>query len=831
MVKDASNHLTMFINFFKVAIRNLFRQKVYSFINILGLAISMTACLLIVLYVKHELSYDSFFPNADRIHKLGLERRYPNYVTFYAAVPHSFAQAMQNDFPEVENTLLIFGPNKNAVLTTQTSDKEIKSFEEDYFLFADSSFFSFFDIKLIKGDKKTSMATPGQVLISEAIAKKYFGAEEPLGKTIRGDFGELKVAGVFEALPDNTHLRFDFLGSISGAPFLKVENYTGFDSQTYIKLKAGTDAKKLEAKFPKMVDTYASAQIERELGKSWEDYKKSGNGYRYFLQPLTSIHLDPTNLEFTITPSGNLKYIYILSFIAILILVIACINFMNLATARSAERAREVGVRKVMGSFRSQLIAQFLAEAILLSLIATVVALTIAQLFLPMFNTLVEKQLQFDFSTDIFLGIIGFALLIGIFAGIYPAFVLSNYSPVVVMKGNFTSSAKGAWHRNGLVIFQFMISIILIVGTIVVGRQMHFMQTKSLGFDKEQVLMVQRAFALDKKSRTFIDEIERYPEVSAAASTSTLVGNRDDVFGQQFQPEGSDEVLTVKSMVMDDDFGQMIGFELKEGKFFSKETNDSLNILVNETAAKTMGFNDPIGRKLSNMDLFRAFGRPDSLNVPRNFTIIGVVKDFHFQSLRDGITPLVIFNYEILGIGANNNYIAVRLKPTMAKEAIAKIENLWKELVPDQPFRYEFLDENLGRGYAEEQRSGKLFAVFSGLAIIIACVGLFGLSAYTASLRTKEIGIRKVVGASVSSVVVLLSKDFTRLVFIAFLLATPLAWWMMDTWLKGFAFRVDLGVAAFVTAGIIAISIALLTVSYQSIKAAIVNPVKSLKSE
>lgn len=822
----------MLINFFKVALRNLFRQKVYSFINILGLAISMTACLLIVLYVKHELSYDSFFPNADRIHKLALERKYPNYVTFYAAVPHSFAQAMQNDFPEVENTLLIFGPNKNAVLTTQTSDKEIKSFEEDYFLFADSSFFSFFDIKLIKGDKKTSMATPGQVLISEAIAKKYFGAEEPLGKTIRGDFGELKVAGVFEALPDNTHLRFDFLGSISGAPFLKLENYTGFDSQTYIKLKAGADAKNLETKFPKMIDTYAAAQIERDLGKSWEDYKKSGNGYRYFLQPLTSIHLDPTNLEFTIAPSGNLKYIYILSFIAILILVIACINFMNLATARSAERAREVGVRKVMGSFRSQLIAQFLAEAILLSLIATVVALTIAQLLLPMFNTLVEKQLQFNFSTDIFLGIIGFALLVGILAGIYPAFVLSNYSPITVMKGNFTGSVKGTWLRNGLVVFQFMISIILIVGTIVVGRQMNYMQTKNLGFDKEQVLMIQRAFTLDKKSRTFIDEIERFPEVRAAASTSTMVGNRDDVFGQQFQPEGSDEVLTVKSMMMDDDFGQMIGFELKEGKFFSKETNDSLNILVNEIAVKTMGLKDPIGRKLSNADLFRAFGRPDSLNVQRNFTIIGVVKDFHFQSLRDGITPLVIFNYEILGNGANNNnYIAVRLKPTRAKDAIVKIENLWKELVPDQPFRYEFLDENLGRGYVEEQRSGKLFAVFSGLAIMIACVGLFGLSAYTASLRTKEIGIRKVVGASVRSVVILLSKDFTRLVFIAFLLASPLAWWMMDRWLNGFAFRVDLTASAFVIAGFIAITITLLTVSYQSIKAAIVNPVKSLKSE
>lgn len=338
---------------------------------------------------------------------------------------------------------------------------------------------------------------------------RYFGKEEPLGKVISGDFGELKVTGVFKDLPENSHLRFDAMCSFSGAEFRKKENFTSFDSYTYLKLKPGADAKLLESKFPKMVDTYASGQIERELGQSWEDYKKAGNGYRYFLQPLTSIHLDPTNIEFTNTPSGNLKYIYALSFIAILILIIACINFMNLATARSASRAREVGLRKVMGSIKNQLITQFLAEAILLSCIGTVVAVIGALLMLPSFNSLMEKQLHVVFSPDVIIGLIGFAFLVGVLAGLYPAFVLSSFNPVDVMKGNFSGNSKGAWLRNGLVVFQFIISIVLIVGTIVVRGQMDFMHKKDLGFDKEQVLMVERAWALNKKMETFIEELRK----------------------------------------------------------------------------------------------------------------------------------------------------------------------------------------------------------------------------------------------------------------------------------------------------------------------------------
>ncbi len=818
----------MLKNYIKTAIRSLLKQKVYAAINVIGLAVSITTCLLIALYVTHELSYDRFFSNADRIYKMVLERKYPNHVTHYSVIPHSFAKVVQQDFPEVESTLHLFGPNKNAVITYKVSDTEIKSFEEDYFLQADSTFFEFFDIDLVKGDKKTALALANQVIISEKVARKFFGSEDPIGKLLGGDQGENKVSGVFKSLPDNSHLRFDFIGSLAGPQFVQFinqENYTSFDSHTYLLLKPGANMKNLEAKFPKLVDTYAAARIEHDLGKSWEDYKKAGNGYTYTLQPLTSIHLYPTNMESTITPSGNLKYVYILSSIALLIVVIACINFMNLATARSAERAREVGVRKVMGSFRSQLITQFLTEAVLLSLVGTIIAVVGMYLLLPAFNNFVEKQLQFVFSPGLLLALIGVALVVGILAGFYPAFALSSYNPVVVMKGNFSGSSKGSWLRNGLVVFQFMISIVLIVGTIVVRQQMHFMQNKNLGFNKEQVVMVKRAFTLEKKAETFIEEVRRLSEVQSVAATSSMVGNRDDVFGQQFQPEGSSEILTVKSMFIDDEFAQAIGFELKEGRFFDRETNDSLNVLLNETAVKTMGLADPVGRKLFQNDQ-----NNDGSLTSRVFTVAGIVKNFHFQSLRDEITPLVIYNKERFGKNAGSNYVAVRVKPNQFQTAISKIESKWKESVPNQPFKYEFLDENLNNSYADEHRAGKMFSVFSGLAIIIACVGLFGLSAYTASLRTKEIGIRKVFGSSVSGVVLLLAKEFTKLVLVAFILAVPLSWWLMDTWLKGFAFRIALGISSFFVAGVLALSIALLTVSYQSIKAAMVNPVKSLKS-
>lgn len=815
----------MLKNYLRIAIRSLIKQKVYTIINVLGLSTGIASCILIVMFVTNEFSYDSFHTNADNIYKVALERKYPNHSTNYAIIPHSYADVMQHDFPEVTSVVKMGGPINQVVVNYKDEHDEVKQFEEDFIMAADSNFFTFFSIRVLKGDPKKVLLQQNDVVLTEETAKRYFGNSDPVGKTIRMFNQDFHVSGVCENIPDNSHFKFDFLSKWDDNFFGggNQSNFTTFSAHVYIQLKPGADAKALQAKFPKMVDTYAAAQIERDLGKSWEDYKKEGNGYTYFLQPLKSIHLDPRNIEAKMQPGGNLNYVYFLISVAALILVIACINFMNLATARSAERAREVGVRKTMGSLKSQLVFQFLTESIVLSLFATALALTITWFVLPSFNNLVDKNLVLDFTGILPVGLLGIALLVGFLAGSYPAFALSSFNPVVVMKGNFTSNTKGTWLRNGLVVFQFFISIVLIVGTMVVAEQMQYMQNKSLGYDKEQMVIVERVFALENNARTFTEEVKRIANVEKAASAFSLLGRQGDFFGAQFTPEGSSEILTTKTMGIDDTFAETVGFEFTEGHGFSESTNDSLSIILNETAVKTLDIADPIGKKLSQVQ------RTPQGNVTVQYTIIGIIKDFNFQSLRDPVTPLTIQSNESFGGGAA--YIYARAKGKNATTVISDIEAAWKKIAPDQPFKYQFLDQNLTAQYESEKRAGKVFAIFSGLAIIIACVGLFGLAAYTANLRTKEIGIRKVLGASVGGIVVLLSRDFTKLIVIAFILATPFAWYMMDTWLQNFAYRIQLGVGIFLLAGVIALLIAWITVSYQSIKAAIVNPVKSLKNE
>jgi putative ABC transport system permease protein len=815
----------MFKNYLKIALRSLFKQRIYTTINVLGLSIGITSCLLITMFVKNEFSYDTFNEHADQIYKVALERKYPNHSTFYAVIPHSYAEVMTQDFPEVKSTVRMSGNINEVAVKYKNSRGEEIQFEEDYLMAADSNFFTVFSIPVLQGDPQKALLNRNDIVVTRETAKRYFRDEDPIGKVLNFFGQDFKVSAVCENVPENSHFKFDFLTKWNEDFFangLKI-NFTSFSAHIYIQVKPGTDAKKLETKFPKMVDTYAAAQIERDLGKSWEDYKKEGNGYRYFLQPLTSIHLDPTNIEATMRPGGNINYVYFLTAIAVLILVIACINFMNLATARSAERAREVGVRKTMGSFKAQLVAQFLTEAVLLSFLATAFAIGMLYMVLPYFNTLTGKSLEVVFNASLIGGLLGVALLVGFLAGSYPAFVLSAFNPVVVMKGNFSGNSKGAWLRNGLVIFQFFISIVLVVGTLVVSEQMEYIQRKSLGYDKEQILVVERTGALRNQTQTFLDEVKELPNVINTAGAFSLLGRQRDFFGLQWQPEGSSEILTTKSMIIDDELANTVGFEFVEGKGYSKETNDSLSVILNESAVKTMEIKDPIGKKLSQVQ------RRRDGNVTVQYTIIGVVRDFNFQSLRDVITPLTIQSSESFGGGANYGYIKIR--EGNPHELISKIESKWKAMVPDQPFKFLFLDQNLNAQYENEKRAGQIFGVFSGLAIIIACVGLFGLSAYTASLRTKEIGVRKVLGASVSSVMLLLSKDFAKLIVVAFLIAVPLSWYLMDKWLQEFAYRIQLGAGVFLLAGTTALLIALITVSYQSIKAAIVNPINSLRSE
>ncbi|HEY5690140.1 MAG TPA: ABC transporter permease [Cyclobacteriaceae bacterium] len=815
----------MFKNNFKIAIRALFRQKIYAVINIAGLAVGIASCLLIAMYVQNEFSYDTFFKNSDQIHKMVLERKYPDHSTFYSSIPHSFANVAVRDYPEIESATVFLGPLGNTQITYVNSKDEKKEFEENFIIGADSNFFSIFSFKVLKGDPAKALSNPNDIVMTESTAARYFGDEDPIGKVIKNQFGDFKVTAVMQDIPDNSHLKIDILVSNQTFPFLKQEFFTSFTVHCYFKLTPGADTKALESKFPQMVDRYAAAQIERDLGKSWEDYKNEGNGYRYFLQPIESIHLDPTNLEGKMRPGGNITSVYIMISVAILILFIACINFMNLATARSAERAKEVGVRKTMGSFRRHLVFQFLTESFVISLIGVVFAVVVIQLMLPFFNNLTGKSLELVFSPINVTILLALTVLVGFMAGAYPSFVLSSFNPVVVMKGNFTSSSKGSWIRNGLVIFQFWISIVLMIGTLVIQQQMSYIQNKSLGFDKEQMLVVEQANNLGPQlSKTYIEELKRSPEFVDASGTFSLPGRQNNFTGFQFRAEGSSEIVTTKSMVLSDRMAEVFGLELVEGKWFAEQTNDSLSVILNESAAALMGNDNIIDRKIIVVQQ-----TPDG-TVTQQYTIIGITKDFNFQSLRDQVTPLVIQSNELFGGGAG--YVLARVKAGKINEAIQAAEAKWKELAPEQPFKFTFLDEDINTNYQADQRTGKLFAVFSGLAIFVACIGLFALSAYTASLRTKEIGIRKVLGASVGKILVLLSMDFTKMVLVSFVFAIPVAWYAMENWwLQNFAYRIEINIWTFVISGLAAFAVAWITVSFQSIKAAVRNPVQSLRSE
>jgi putative ABC transport system permease protein len=816
----------MLKNNVKIAFRSLLKQKVYTFINVLGLAVGIASCVLIVLFIQNEFSYDRFFKDQDRIYRMSLERIYPNHSTYYAIIPHSFAGVAKDSFEEIEE-VTIASRNTNVELIYLNDRNEEVRFDEEMILAADSSFFTIFDFKILKGKTENLMSIGSEMAVTEELAKRYFGDDDPIGKLIKiGENLEFTVTSLLANLPENSHFKFGAVVSNEVNPFLKQENFTSFSAYTYFKLKENANAEALEAKIPQLVDKYAAGQIERELGKSWEEYRNAGNGYRYFLQPINGIHLFPRYIEAQMKPSGNINSVYILIAVAFLILGIACVNFMNLATARSAERAKEVGIRKVMGSFRTQLMRQFLTEAILLSAVGVFLALVIAQVAIPFFNELTERNLQLPFSLTSVLSFIGIILFVGVLAGLYPAMVLSSFKPVEVMKGQFTGSQKGKWIRNGLVVFQFWISIILIIGTFVIRDQMKFMQNISLGFDKEQVLVVERGFSFGPQNlKTFVEELRNMPEVENAAVAFASPGQESTFFGVQFQPEGSSEILTTKSMVVADGVSETLGLQILEGKGFSESTNDSLYVLLNETAVKVMGIIDPIGSKLMETQ-----NTPDG-NVTIARTVIGIVKDFNFISLRDEITPLVLQNTESFGADIGGQYVFARIKPNQTQSAIEKIESKWKAIAPAQAFKFSFLDESLNNQYRQEQQTGRIFSIFSILAIFVSCIGLFALSAYITSLRTKEIGVRKVLGASVGGVVMMLSKDFTKMILIAFVLAVPVAWWVMEKWwLQNFAFRINVNLWIILISGISVLAIAWLTVSFQSVKAALANPVDSLKS-
>jgi putative ABC transport system permease protein len=804
----------MIRNYLKVAIRYLFRHKGYTAINVLGLAVGITSCILIMLFVRSEFSYDKFHSKANRIYRLAQYEKYEGQDFVNTSTPVSMGPIMQQTYPEVESICRIYAMNRLVSV-------DQNSFSEDIRM-VDSTFFRQFDFGLIEGNRQNPFPTSNSVILTEETAKKFFGKSNAIGKQIQIDMGDEKilydVSGIAKKAPEESSIKYKLLIPYSNAKFIfspgAFKTWFNVNAETYVLLKENVKASDLEAKFLPM--------IKAQLG---EDYKEGG--FRIGLQPMTSIHLD-TSLPVGNEPISNPKYSYILATIGILLLLVACINFITLSIGRSTTRAMEVGLRKVLGAERQQLIRQFWGEAFLLTLISVLIGLALSSILIGPFNKLISRDLHLRFDATFLLFSLLLIAIIALIAGIYPAFILSGFKPVEVLKGKLKMKGHSGWLRQSLVVGQFVASIAMIICTIVIGEQMHYLLNKNLGYNKEQVIAVstnKRRMDGNKIAELYRIELLKHPEVADvsvslyAFSESPWIqigftDNKKVYHGFQFNS-------------IDPYFLKTMKIETVKGRNFSADNAADLtsSALVNEAFVKEFGLVDPIGKKLPG---------------PFDQQIVGVVKDFNYMSLHNKVEPLLLVVQPDSVFRRTENIsftfppkpkISVRLKAGSLSSGIDLLKKVWTSVVPNQDFDYKFLDESLAAQYEAEQRTNSIVKIASGLSIFIACMGLFGLATLAVTRRTKEIGIRKVLGANVSGIVALLSKDFAKLIIIAAVIAFPLAWWFMNDWLKDFAFRVNISWWVFIVAGVTALLIALITISFQAIRAALANPVKSLRTE
>ncbi len=800
----------MFKNYFKIAVRNLLRHKAFSFVNILGLAVGMASCFLIFLYVSFETSYDNFNKKADRIYRIVSDIKTPSEVIHSGITIAPLAIYLKKDFPEVEDAVRLAS---DGFLVTKGDIK----FQEKRTLLVDSTLLNVFDFPFVEGNKVTALTEPMSIILSQTASKKYFGNEDPLGKHVllTGAAINATITGIMKDIPENSQIHADMLVSMSSAKQIYGQStsdseWTNHNFLTYLLLKPNANAKRLEEKLPAFMQKYHGQQM-REL-QMYETL---------FLEPLRDVYLKSTHTEVfpaTILTTGNINNVYIFSIIGIFILLIACINFINLTTARSAERAKEVGIRKMAGALRFQLTKQFISESIIITLIAFIIAVVLSVLALPWFNQLAGKTI----STGIFSNSLQIAelfllsILIGIFAGFYPSLFLSSFKPVSVLKGRFSTSTKGLMLRKGLVVFQFVISIALITGTIIVYTQMNYMRNKDLGFNKEQEIIINTNF--DKNKDAFRQSLSSISGVlSSVYSSSVPGGDYTSAYSEMQNAKGETQKTNLNLYFINYDYINQYQLKLTAGRSFSKDfaTDSTQAMIINESAAKMLGYTSAqqaVGRNFSQ------WGRQGK--------IIGVLKDFNYKSLQQQIEPLTM-RIEPGAFGL----ISIKVAANNLPSTIKAIENKWNTIVPNRPFEYNFLDDAFNQQYNAENNFGNLFLNFAVLAIFISCLGLLGLSSYSTIQRTKEIGVRKVLGASVSSIVNLLSADFLKLVLIAFVIATPLAWFAMNKWLQDFAYRTHISWWMFALAAIASLLIAFATISFQAIKAAIANPVKSLRTE
>jgi putative ABC transport system permease protein len=792
----------MFWNYVKIAWRNIKRYKGYSFINIFGLAIGLACCILILLWVQDELNYDRFHANLNDLYRINAEFHKTEPVTHYWPVCAPLAPALKEEYPEIVNATRFTRLRRGQLVKYRD-----KNFLEPRICLTDPDFFAMFTFPFLEGDPQTALADPNSIVLAKSVSAKYFGDENPVGKVLNiNNEHDFTVSGVLKEIPENSTIQFDFL-----VPFVRIEDFekawpvldnwslSGF--ATYIQLEKMASAEALENKI--------AYYLKKHVPES-EDV--------IYLQSFKDIHLYSSHIQFGIEGQGDITYVFIFSLVALFILVIASINFMNLATARSANRAKEVGLRKVVGAKRAQLIRQFFCESVGLAFLSLILAVVLVELFLPAFANLSGKTLVLDFSSNIHivLAIIVMTLITGFLSGTYPALFLSSLRPVKVLKGTLKTEGRGFLFRRVLVVSQFSLSIFLIICTIVVSHQIGYLQNKKLGFNREHVVYLPIREELAERYETLKTELGKKAGVinmaaSSSLPTSGVILTTDKVSWEGKNPEDS-VVLEVTSTGYD--FIETFNMEVVEGRSFAKEflTDEEEAVVINETAKNIIGMEDPVGKQL-------IFGDAAT-------TIIGVVKDYHFKSLHSEIEPLILAIVPSL-----YRYVFIKLESGNIPDTIANIKSTWNTLFPDTPFEYHFLDEAYDKLYRTEQRMGTLFNYFTVLAILISCLGLFGLASFMAEKRTKEIGIRKVLGASLSGIVVLLNKQFTKWVLISNLVSWPIAYYAMSKWLQGFAYRINLGIWTFALAALVALAIAVMTVSYQSVKAALTDPADSLRYE
>ncbi|MEQ9438991.1 MAG: ABC transporter permease [Cyclobacteriaceae bacterium] len=787
----------MFRNYIKVALRNLVSNKVYSLLNIGGLAIGIATALLILLWVADEISYDRYHTNADQLYRSIVHWDVGGQQVSYTATPAPFGAFIQSGIPEIQNTSR-FNIMGESLFTYQD-----QPYQESEGAYTDPATLEMFSFDFLEGNPATALNDPKSILLSQTLAQKYFGEEAAVGKTIRFDNQyELLVTGVYEDMPENSHLRFSYL-----LPFelflqnhnIGEDNWNDFNYYTYVQLDESASNQAVGDKI---------VQLFRKR------FPEETTLVGIYLQPLTKIHLY-SNFDLDISGNGDIQYVYIFLVIAVFILLIACINFTNLATARSIKRAKEIGLRKTIGAVKYQLIGQFLGEAILFALIAVGLAVLLVELALPVYNELAQKQISLHLLDPRFIGMLLFiTLFTGIAAGLYPALFLSSFDPARVLKGAFKAGIRGILLRKGLVVLQFALSIILIVGTLIIDDQLTYIRNKKLGYDKENVVVVPLTGTIYQNPESFKNQLLAHPAVHHITTASQNLTNvASSTSGADWEGKTAEQTILLNQLSVDLDFIETFNISMAEGRAFSKERGtDSSAFILNEEAVKQMGLTDPVGM-------------PFSLHGVQG-TVIGVAEDFNFQSIHQAIAPLVLF---VSPDWRSNLYM--KIDHEAIPETLAMAESNWKQLNPAYPFEYRFLDESFNALYKAELRTGTLFDYFAFIAIFISCLGLFGLAAYTAELRTKEVGVRKVLGASVGSILVLFSRDYIKLVLIAFLIATPVAYFLMHTWLEDFAYRTRISPLVFVLAIVFSIAITLLTVGYQSAKAATANPIDSLRSE